>query len=47
MMRHTKAAVAALLEADPSVTQEQAKAALDALAGRTASGLLPVRGTGV
>ena len=39
MMLHTKAAVAALLDADPSITKEQAKAALDALAGRTASGL--------
>ena len=39
MMEHTKKAVEAILAADPSITKGQAKAALDVLTGRTASGL--------
>ena len=39
MMEHTRKAVEAILAADPSITRGQVKAALDVLAGRTASGL--------
>ena len=39
MMQSTKTAVVAILRADPSITREQANAALDALEGRTAAGL--------
>lgn len=39
MMQSTKAAVMAILRTDPSITREQANAALDALEGRTAAGL--------
>ena len=39
MMEHTRKAVEAILAADPSITRGQAKAALDALTGRTAAGL--------
>ncbi len=39
MMQSTKTAVAAILRTDPSITREQANAALDALEGRTAAGL--------
>ena len=38
-MEHTRKAVEAILAADPSITRGQAKAALDALTGRTAAGL--------
>ena len=38
-MEHTRKAVEAIFAADPSITQGQAKAALDALTGRTAAGL--------
>ena len=38
-MPSTKAAVLAIVRADPSITREQAKAAMDALEGRTAAGL--------
>ena len=39
MMQSTKTAVVAILRADPSITREQANAALDALEGRTAAGV--------
>jgi hypothetical protein len=39
MMQSTKKAVLAIVKADPSITREQANAALDALEGRTAAGL--------
>ena len=39
MMEHTKKAVEAIIAADPSITREQAKAALAALDGRTAAGI--------
>lgn len=39
MMEHTRKAVEAILAADPSITNAQAKAALDALEGRTSAGL--------
>ena len=39
MMQSTKTAVAAILRTDPSITREQAAAALDALEGRTAAGI--------
>lgn len=39
MMQSTKTAVVAILRTDPSITKEQANAALDALEGRTAAGL--------
>ncbi len=38
-MPSTKAAVLAIVRADPSITREQAKAAMDALEGRTAAGV--------
>lgn len=39
MMQSTRTAVVAILRADPSITREQANAALDALEGRTAAGV--------
>ena len=39
MMQSTKTAVLAIIRTDPSITREQANAALDALEGRTAAGL--------
>ncbi len=39
MMLTTRKAVQAILRTDPSITKEQANAALDALEGRTAAGL--------
>ena len=39
MMQSTRTAVAAILRTDPSITREQAKAAMDALEGRTSAGL--------
>ena len=39
MMHSTKTAVLAIVRTDPSITREQANAALDALEGRTAAGL--------
>ena len=39
MMQSTKTAVLAIVRTDPSITREQAKAAMDALEGRTAAGL--------
>ena len=39
MMQSTKTAVVAILRADPSITREEANAALDALEGRTAAGV--------
>lgn len=39
MMQSTKTAVLAIVRIDPSITREQANAAMDALEGRTAAGL--------
>lgn len=39
MMPTTRTAVLAILRTDPSITKEQANAALDALEGRTAAGV--------
>lgn len=39
MMPSTRTAVLAIVRTDPSITREQANAALDALEGRTAAGL--------
>ena len=39
MMQSTKTAVLAIVRTDPSITSEQAKAAMDALEGRTSAGL--------
>ena len=39
MMQSTKTAVLAIIRTDPSITREQANAALDALEGRTAAGV--------
>ena len=40
MLDSTKTAIRAIAQADPSVTKEQLDAALDALAGNTAAGLV-------
>ena len=40
MLESTKTAIRAIAQADPSVTKEQLDAALDALAGNTAAGLV-------
>ena len=39
MMQSTRTAVLAIVRTDPSITREQAKAAMDALEGRTSAGL--------